>query len=195
MKKIFVIILLINGFNTFSQKCRFTTEENIEDVNNRIIETNDILIDGLAPNNLSISFLQIGDRYFVCLDYLFLDNSGVTINGVGLPKSQFPKINRINKDGLMIFTLMNGAKVTVNANEELESTRRNLTKATTEYKINDLKYSIHSDDLILLQSEVIEKVEIQFFKSNEIESQLLKIQVSEMRDTKIKNYITCLLNY
>jgi hypothetical protein len=195
MKKILVIIFLINGLTTFSQKCRFTTEENIEDVDNRIIETNDVLIDGLAPNNLSISFLQSGNQFFVCLDYLFLDNSGVTINGVGLPKSQFPKISLINKDCLMIFTLMNGTKVTVKAIEEQVTSKRNLTKASTEYKIKDLKYPIQSEDLILLQNELIDKVEIQFFKQSEIESQSLKIQVSEMRDTKIKNYITCLLNY
>lgn len=195
MNNIFLIILLICGCNAYSQNCRFIVEENTADPENRKIQTNSILIDGIVPNNLSLSFLQNGEMFYINIDYLFLDNSGISINRVSLPTPQFPKINNIDSNCNLTFVLMNGQKITLKIKDDQTVSKRNLTKSSIEFKIKDLNYVVLVKDLQLIQNEIIDKLEIQYFKQDNPELQIHTIQVSENRDKKIKNVISCLLNY
>lgn len=179
----------------FSQKCRFAIEDNIDDEENRKIQTTDIIINGLAPNNLSISFASIGSSYYINLEYLYINTSGVSVNGLSLPKSKFPNISYIDTSCELSFYLINGDKIVLKPSQEQKAQKRNLTQSTSEYKIKDLHFPVSVEDIEILHTNIIDKIDLQYLSPSSTDIQSVSSQISEMRASKINYFANCILNY
>lgn len=193
MKYFILILHLLACVHLNAQKCKFKIEENVSESENIVLETQDLVLFGLAPNNISISFQRKGLSYMLLLDYLYIDNSGVNVNGVSLPKTDFPKIKMISESSKLIFHLAGGQKVILSSLNEITSTKHNLTKSSTKYVFENLNFIIPIEDLELLSGTIVDAVEIQYFSFDDNQNSS-RVQLSETRDQKIKNYINCLLS-
>lgn len=191
--QLFFLLLVANV--SFAQKCRFETEENIDDEDNIKVQTTEIILSGIPPNNLSISFLKKGLSYFISLDYVKVTAPDVSVNGVRLPKSKLPDIARIDTSCMMSIIFLDGDKIVLKTNQEQKAQKRNLSKSSSEFKIDDFLFQISSEDIELIQNSVIDKIVFQYFSSDSTDIQTESTQISEMRYDKIKNFAFCILNY
>lgn len=156
------VITITLCFIGFSQKCKYSREENIDDIS--ILETKSTIVAGLTGSNIKFKLGKRDNSYYLVLDYIRSVSKKSSLSSITM---NFPQVESIDKGHKLTLILDTGEEVVLESKERKNIEKSDANPLFYEYKLSNLEYSILDSDMEKLTSNFIVKLKLEYFKSDQ----------------------------